>query len=170
MIYNYTDVEMNEAIKLQMARDHLRGRGFNGFDMPRHRIISLIYEVAFEKLSGHPMDRRIRKKGDDNIDFMVDGHSVDIKGTSASNGNLVVDVGQKAFAEYFILGIAYEHINQVDFVGWAWREEVLSSPITKNMKHNNYFRARGLLYPMDQLVTFLPSVWSGKLKQNVANE
>ena len=99
-------------------------------------------EYAFELLTGFPMDRSPKPKGDD-YDFFINGWYIDVKATSYDPPRLYVK--QKRIHEHYLYVVGYADLNTltVKFYGWAQGNYILENGIydTTHYQPSYYIQA-----------------------------
>ena len=117
-------------------------------------------ELAFEEVSGLPMDRRLLVSGDGGIDFHGLFHgkpvTIDVKGfVKPKHLAVKVEIMENSkSADIFVLaGVLGD---KVSFLGWATREMVRSARIFDlGYGLMSYNLPAASLYPMEELVDHL---------------
>jgi hypothetical protein len=109
--------------------------------------MSALAEVAWEQVTGWPVDREHRMGGDDGVDFVHKDRFYQIKARDANgyrDPDLLVRTSH-AQADRFILAEVDIDLAQVSFIGWCSRNELLQNIIDLPGKGKRYIRHRGLL-------------------------
>lgn len=125
-------------------------------------------EEAFERLTGLPMDRTVRKRGDGGTDFAfvhpVNGRrvTVDVKGT-LNRGRLLLKadyVARHKTADIYVLADVAG--SEVRWVGWATLQDMTSCPVMDLGRGIlNHVHPRESLRPIERLLDFLPGAARG---------
>lgn len=128
--------------------------------------IGYLTEKAFSTLIGIDHDINYMHGGDE-YDFLIDGKTVDIKGSKnyRSTDCLITAINEEGksvytIKDYYVFGLFLENPTRILWKGYATRDMVSSSPIkpspTKSL-HQNYVIPNRILKPMDELLAIIHS-------------
>lgn len=116
-------------------------------------LYGVISELAFAKLIGIYPDTAF-KYGDDGVDFLIHGKSIDIKcRMNERDGDLLINVGSKISDIYVKAYVFPEDIRKVEFQGIATKKMILESQIINLGYGDRHSIGLDRLIPIDRLIT-----------------
>lgn len=96
-------------------------------------ILGLVSEIAWAKAMSVYPDLSIQPRSG-SVDSVIDGIKIDIKATPRPDGRLLATPKKNSDpADIYVLAIVKEHV--VDFVGYAWADELLHQSTLINLGH-----------------------------------
>lgn len=114
-----------------------------------------IAELAWELVTGWPVDRKKRPGGDKGVDFENEGYTYQIKVRNPArfkDPDLLCRV-DKAIADVYILAeIDPDTPNRVTFVGWCKKDKLKKQTISINGKGERYVCKRYNLKPIPRKI------------------
>lgn len=122
--------------------------GYTEFDA---HYFGLIAEIAWEKVTGWPMDSSIIDNGDGGIDFENDGRTYQLKTRNAAqykDPDLLCELDRTNADRYILSEIDVDDLSRVIFVGWCTRDELMENTINISGKGERYIRYRDDLRPI----------------------
>jgi hypothetical protein len=125
-----TEDEYQECVEIAKRRQNCR----NGYsrsnyydDLYEENVVGVVGEMAFEKLTGLPMDRSVRPKGDGGIDFEIDGHTIDVK-ACRNPVFLLLKYKERNRCADILVSAKYDNERTIEFLGWQHRHTMFMMP------------------------------------------
>ena len=111
------------AERHDLHRDHASSRPLSD----GYELVGLVGEAEFSRLFNVPMNLERMAGGDNGVDFVINGRTIDIK-TARKAFNLIVEQGHVC-CDVYVLANPNRGVTGAELLGWAGRKDIEKAPV-----------------------------------------